>query len=1124
MGFAACTNEVEEFNTQSANVEATDLGKDFVIGVTKSGFNADAETRAALSYDAGKWIAAWGKDAEGNPDAIGAAWFNKSKWDGENYVSGSANIMYIGGEYASNNKFVHQEGNIFKSEANSKTGAYVLYYPFDESITNNMATIPVKPISENKFDCNEIEKYVNQNIFAASVANFKKSGTNAPSFTIEQIPVLYAISFYIKDQNMLTLGDKIEITHVMVEATKDGKPAINTDGIIQPEGGNFVITNDQYKGLKPMPKIEFVGEVSSRIDRMMIAVENSNDEYCIRDLGVEGGTKNFYFSMLPTEEFDKVTFKVVAKIDGKKTVVLAKSQDNTDFTKFSTSVKKMAQSGQVVNLGVGLDHVFSVENGIYTEEQFIEYWKAGEVTEFDIQGPGIDLSDNNLEEEGLDFTLPEDKAVKFTGMPITLPTINGNYAFGKGQKVTIKGDATLKNTTTKATTTDEIVVSGNLDVEGGTKGLTIKKATVGGKLTTKGKVAITNASDITSSVTITNGTLSLPNGTKVGGGVTVNYDSKAAIPCVLTATGTSIKGTLSVKAKAEAVMKGTWSANAVTVNGKLSQNDIKAQGTVFKKFTLSATKNIVDYPELQMTAGSIDMGSLIVNDGITSNVAFDCQIGSTGEITANSPVTFNNKVESAGNINATADVTFNAEVVKAGNVITTGSVKFSTITEGVGNIAADNDVIFNGSVKAVGAIGTVEKPATGKIQFIGNAESVAAIYAANNNVSFKTATITGTLDATNVKATAENLTVNGKINLKEESALTTPVLIANNIDLDVYSQLTANTNLNVTGKLNAKGKVNAENTSSIADLYIEPNVVVDLATAKINKLNVAKKLTYVGKLNAAALTITEGENNGVINATTSTTVNGEFTQKATLNSPSITVAMDEVNGINGILNVEAEMSETIINNGTVNVNAKADNVENNGILNLIGTATVLNKTNGVVNVSESGILNLSTNNEGTIYVKNTSKVNANTYDTGTVVYVWEGTNKPVKASSTNNILLIITKLEMVNAQVSKLTDLTSVVNLNAISIKGNYNIPTIASTSPIAAIPVTVDGEATIDAYDSDGIDKKPVNVTISNINVPNGAKFNITEYIKFQTGTTIKLGGNNTINGNIGDATYTNM
>lgn len=966
MGFAACTNEVEEFNTQTANVEATDLGKDFVIGVTKSEFNADAETRAALTYEAGKWIAAWGKDANGNPDAIGAAWFNKSKWENGNYVSGSACEMYIGGEYASNNKFVHQEGNMFVSEANSKTGAYVLYYPFDQNITDNMAKIPVKPIKENKFDCNEIEKYVNQNIFAANIVNFKKSGTQAPVFTVKQIPVLYAISFYIKDESLLALGDKMEVTHVLIEATAAGKPAINTEGIVQPQDGNYVITNDQYKELKPMTEIQFVGEESSRIGRMMIEVENSNDDYCIRQLGQDGGTANFYFSMLPTEEFDKVTFKVVTKIDGKKTVVFSKTQEKAQFKDFSASVQKMAQSGQVVNLGVALDHIESVENGIYSEEQFIEYWKAGE-TEFDIQVPGIDLSDNNLEEEGLDFTLPEDKAVTFKGMPITLPAISGNYTFA--QNVEIKGDATFIGG--KAA---EINVTGNLTVDGGTKGLTIKKATVGGKLTTNGKVTISGASQIKSSVTVASGSLSLAKGTEVGS-ISVNKHKELG-GATLTATGTTIKSSLKVSEGAEAIMKGTWSASSVTVNGKLTQVDPKANGTVTKEFKVDDAKANESYPELNMTAGKIDMKSLVVSDDVTSGVVFGCQIISTGNITAKSPVTFNGEIESVGNVTADAAVTFGNNV------------------ETVGNITATKDVTFNGTVTSVANIGTADVPATGKVSFNGAAKSIASI-TTKAPVNFTEATIEGNLSVTGegVEVNADNLTVKGTVDLNEQVTLTAPTLTANAIELDTYCQLTANTKLEVSGLLNATGKVNAAGESKITTLTIEPNVVVDLAKANINTLNVNKKLTYVGTLNATDLTVAGGVNNGVINAT-STTIIGAFTQSATLNTDAITVAKDTENNIHGNLTINADMDKAITNKGTVTVKAEKSvtttSFINDGEIIVEGTVSkVTNNVNAKVTVKNGGNFTINGKNNGSIYLENGAITSKITNDAnGKTIYKW----------------------------------------------------------------------------------------------------------------------------------------
>ena len=144
MGFAACTNEVEEFTsqTQTKDYPGVELGEDFVINVTQSDFAADAETRAELEKSGIDWVASWNKG-----DTIGAAWFNKFKYDEDGTtIINPVNVYKSLDEYGSNAAFVHQEGSKFQSEAISKLGAYVLYYPYNLDITDNMTEIPVKEI------------------------------------------------------------------------------------------------------------------------------------------------------------------------------------------------------------------------------------------------------------------------------------------------------------------------------------------------------------------------------------------------------------------------------------------------------------------------------------------------------------------------------------------------------------------------------------------------------------------------------------------------------------------------------------------------------------------------------------------------------------------------------------------------------------------------------------------------------------------------------------------------------------------------------------------------------------------------------------------------------------------
>lgn len=964
MGFAACTNEVEEFATQTPNFEGVELSEDFTISVKNSDFAASAETRAILNKVEKKWIAEWEEN-----DAVGAAWFDKVALAENGDVTKSVSVYNALGEYGSNAEFKWMGDAIFKSEAVSKAGAYVLYYPYNEDLTDNFVDIPVKEIkSPQPFNCADVDAQVSENIFAANVVEFQKGQRNqAPVFTIEQIPNLYAVSFFIDDEALLKLDKEMEITQIMLEVTNGDAAAINTNGKVYP---NIDIDNNgvldynipaaDYNADK-MPAIGFEGDAATRISRMVISVSNTekDSKYYITDLGQDNGTDRFYFSMLPTAVFDKVTFKIVGKIGG-KTKVFARTYTAsgtglpTAYSAFDKLQTLMTGTGQVVELPVKLNYEDSTEDGIYSEEQFVESWNAGE-TNFNIQSE-LNLTDYA---EQLNFILGDDAEVTFKGLPVTLPSsISGNYTFENDVKV--MGDANLVG----GTVNGNIEVTGNLTADGvkfnapvvvgdGTKGT--------GNFTSKSAVTFKKPSSIKGNVTVENGTLSVPSKTVIGGSVTVKAGT-------LKASGTTITKNLTINKNAIATLSGTWSVSAVTVKGSLENN---GKATINGKVTVYNTGVLKD----KATSSLEKLGSLVVNEDAAS-VEINAKVVEAGTITANAPVTFNNTVGTVGDVTANAAVTFGNNV------------------ETVGNITATKDVTFNGTVTSVANIGTADVPATGKVSFNGAAKSIASI-TTKAPVNFTEATIEGNLSVTGegVEVNADNLTVNGTVDLNEQVTLTAPTLTANAIELDTYCQLTANTKLEVRGLLNATGKVNAAGESKITTLTIEPNVVVDLAKANINTLNVNKKLTYVGTLNATNLTVAGGVNNGVINAT-STTIIGAFTQSATLNTDAITVAKDTENNIHGNLTINADMDKAITNKGTVTVKAEKSvtttSFINDGEIIVEGTVSkVTNNVNAKVTVKNGGNFTINGKNNGSIYLENGAITSKITNDAnGKTIYKW----------------------------------------------------------------------------------------------------------------------------------------
>lgn len=1052
MGFAACTNEVEEFASQTQDYPGVELSKGFSINVNNADFAADAETRAAFEQVGTKWIPAWGKDADGNPDAIGAAWFSKFKYDADGKVVSPVSVFEQLGEYGSNAKFVWQGGQTFESAAISKLGAYVLYYPFNESLTDDMTKIPVVGIKENQeFDVENPTEQVTKNITAANVAVFKESGAEAPEFTIQQIPNLYALSFYMKDLALMSLTDDIKITHVMVEAKAGEVGAIYTGGYIYPSNTDPGVKyyNGTETNANNIPEIRFQGE--GLTDRMMIEVKNSNEDYYISEAGAENGTKQFFFSMLPINDagLDYVSFKVIAKV-GNKTKVFYK---DVDLAK--SYVKRMAETGETIALNVGLENVAEFD-GIYSVEQFIEEWN-NEATSFNLQIPLI-LTDLSTYEGGADvnFALAKDKAVTFTGMPVTLPSISGNYTFEN--EVTINGDANLVGGGAKKA----FNVSGNLTVDGTSKAVTLSGvSTVGGTLTTYGNVTIKGKNTvITKTVSVKNGKLTLPNNTEINGSVNINTDTdnNPATISTLIASGAKIKSTLAVNYDTEAIMSGAWSAKTVNVYGTLSQTK-SATATVDKlNVTQKAGKN---KPVLNMTEGTVIFKDLTVNEAIEGGVEIKAAIGNAeiaGNVIAKSPVTFNGEVHNMGNITAAADVTFGAAVNKVGDIAganatpATGKITFNGAVTKAGTINAANTVTFKetaatNDINTSAAVVFAKAATTGAIEtsadvtFTGEAKVLGDITAdgADADVTFANNAILMT-EVTG----AENIYHN--VTLKNEATLSAKGLTAKNVNVeDQYSTLTVDNKLDVKGTLTAKGKVIApvKEASTINTLTIEPGITVDMSeatvVATINNLTTKAKGEYVGFLKGIT-SIGNGENMGKIEG--KTTITGTFKQSGDLIG-DVTV------NTGATFTVAANLNNKISNNGTVTVDngiTVNETITNNAgaVINLNGTAKKVSaKAKSVVYVSETGNLTLGTANAGTIYVKNNSTFNANSLNAGNVAYVWNAeSGEPVNGTGANqNILDIITQIDMIGATVEKMSEMTSVTELKTLNISGTWTLP-----------------------------------------------------------------------------------
>ena len=918
MGFAACTNEVEEFAPQSQEKEFAGVELDDVtINLTNSDFSADVETRALLNKVEDNWIAEW---EEG--DAIGAAWFSKVKFDDEGKVTGTPVNVYdkFENQYGSNAKFNWKGGVKFEADAVVMAGGYVLYHPYNEAITDDMSDIPVQPIkSPLRFNCDpdSIANQVSENITAANVVKFLKGGDQLTDFTIEQIPNLYGLSFRIEDENLLKLESKLQISRIYVEATNGDAPAINTTGYIEPV--NFNIDANTYNGVEgsdPLPEIDFVpGDAETKISRMEINVINKAKDANYQITALDNPTSRFYFSMLPTDEFNKLTIKIVGKM-GKKTMVFSKEY-NSAYSKWTELKELMQSEGNVILLPVKLNVAESVDDGIYDEEQFVEAWKAGQ-RNFNLASV-LDLT--TITDKKVNFTDAENNGhVIFSGEKVTLPTINGKYSFFND--VDIKGDATLER---HAGCTDKVVVN-NTEILASNVAGAGTTVNISGNLTLVGKqnMIFSNIVNVTGNLV----NQSSVNFAKLNVGGNVNNEGDMAAGHYA-----KIKGDVTVKAGTLSSADLTVAKNLIieagaTANVKVKKLDVTGNVTANAALNVENAGNAIAAIAGTLTAkAAVTIDKAKVNDVIADAPVTIKEVIQMGNVTANAAVTIEGAVAKMGNVDAKAKVTIAGVVTEMGSLTTfvgtPAEVSFGAAVNQIGNIivAEESTVTFNGAVSA--------KDITTDV-----------------NLTFPAAAI------------AEDITINkGTVTAKS-------TLKANSITVaDKHSELIAKSkNLTVSGTLTANGKVDAisstKNGVCIGKLVIADGITVTLngksATEKcvIGNLDINKDMTYFGTLAGNYIAVNGGENEGTINVPSFTINEGTFAQKGTFTG-AIAVAEGAT------LDVDANTNAAVTNNGTVNVAAGVSiigAVENNNTIELAG---ILNEDNGAITLNEGSLVKMA---------------------------------------------------------------------------------------------------------------------------------------------------------------------
>ena len=501
--FVACTND--DFAEISAPAISTDgaiaLGEGYSINVNKG-----IATRAEFTD---KYAPVWVKG-----DRLGAAWVNMvTKLDEDDNTKVAADgVEKLGNsdKFYSNHPFTLTEGEgtnsgTFTSPTNAFAGAYVLYYPYDETVAMTSGEIPVA-IKSYETDCENSLKNISGNMFSYSPAAFVPGGPQTGSFNLKQIPVLVQLQFAASKELNMNLDGGVTISNIVIEAKDASGSVLAKTGKLTPvsavisslEADNY--NGENNKNLDGIVKYDRDEEA----DNIFVTVLNSDDpKYQIvkktvaNQPNIEGITEGeFVFSMLPlSAKATSITIKVVTDkgvfattynpaaagltADEKKTATEmlnlfneGKKEGTADVTKGEGGA---AYEGGQVAMGITLD-VTENDKVIYTVEEFMNRWEAA-------------MGQKNDEplEIGTPLTLTEalvcsdvNTEVEITGAALTIPSLSLEHAASvefNNDELIVEGDVYSSGDaplTIKKLTAENVEIEGKADI----KAHNIEKLTV----------------------------------------------------------------------------------------------------------------------------------------------------------------------------------------------------------------------------------------------------------------------------------------------------------------------------------------------------------------------------------------------------------------------------------------------------------------------------------------------------------------------------------------------------------------------------------------------------------------------------------------------------------------------
>lgn len=762
----ACTNdEFAEVQTPSVNTEnAIALGEDVTISGTK--FVMGADTKAA--FDEG-FTPYWEND-----DVVGAAWYNmvtNINEDGTVAENGTSIITVgtTGMNVFSNHPFAWLEqvgdkyGAKFQANTNVMAGAYILYFPYDETQTQVGENVPVNLKFPYTINCAESHEFdaINDHMFSYDEIALVPGGTQTKEFQLHQVPVLYKVQFGFEDLDFVKLLPTMTIEKIIMEAyDENGESVLSTKGSITPN--NKVLTADIYNAYledwkkNPLPKAAYATVDEGKVDHYTMDVINSdqaNYQLSKLSVGEDGLTAPFYFSTLPfiaDKEAATVKFKIVAT-DGKEEYVFAKTYGATSGVVAAINAENQ-QYKEEEPAQIALNVRFNTqeqEGVIYTADQFKKAWNAitGPVEILEIGDP-IDLSDFDLTNNtNAIISIVRRNGASDEDYLISLKSIDlekADVTFGEGIDVKVAGNV-------ETTGDAALKISGTLSAKeislGGEADLTLEQMT---------KLYVAASGEVTAT---------LPKTTEKSGFIEVNRDGK------LTLNG--------------GIIKGMINNGSVTVAGEVS--------------------NVASYWGHMETSGQ---GKFVNEAGATATFV-NIKNGNAGVNLDNKGAT-STKAAGVININASADydeASKNSATTRFSIVGTNEgviNVNRGVLTEEKGGTleqkGADARIYVNATENAAGVltsqgmVSLYDKTGKSFEGWIVKNNPKVTVYADGTSIAYSVKTQEDLERLTSAGVT--NVFIDGKVELSNSLGMD----IYLNADVTLKSNVTLYNNLNVTGK------------------------------------------------------------------------------------------------------------------------------------------------------------------------------------------------------------------------------------------------------------------------------------------------------------------------------------